>query len=49
MMTDNDHVITHAKQVEMAQALKDQGYSNSSIAYIMRIRETTVRILLEPR
>jgi len=38
--------LTHQQQVELAQTLKHKGYSNSAIAHIMRINESTVRILI---
>lgn len=41
--------LAHEKQVELAKELKEKGYSNASIAHIMRINESTVRILLEPK
>lgn len=41
-----DQVLSHQKQIEMAQALKAQGHQNSKIAYVMRIDESSVRDLL---
>lgn len=41
--------LTHEKQVELAKTLKDKGYSNSAIAHIMRLSESTVRNLLPPK
>lgn len=41
-----DVKLSHAQQVEMAKTLKDKGYSNASIAHIMRINKGIVRILI---
>lgn len=40
--------LTYAQQVELVKTLKAKGYSNAGIAYIMRINESLVRILLRP-
>lgn len=37
--------MSHEKQVEMAKALKDQGHTVGKIAYVMRISESSVRVL----
>lgn len=44
-----ERTLSHAKQVEMANSLKVMGYSNAAIANIMRINESTVRIILTPK
>ena len=41
-----DVQLSHEKQLELARTMKDKGYSNASVAHIMRISESTVRALL---
>lgn len=43
-----DTPLSHRKQHMLANILKEKGYSNASIAYVLRINEGTVRILLQP-
>lgn len=38
--------LSHEEQVKLAHALKEKDKSNVDIAYIMRISESTVRVLL---
>lgn len=39
--------LRHEELVRIVKDLKERGYSNSDIAYIMRRNENVVRILLE--
>ena len=39
--------LTHEAQIELAQTLEEKGYSNASIAHIMRIDESTVDTLVK--
>lgn len=53
-MTDSDErgrigkdvKLSHEEQHKLLHILKNKGYSNSSIAYIMRLNKRIVRILL---
>lgn len=38
--------LSHEKQIEMAQALQEQGHNVAKIAYVMRLKESAVRTLL---
>lgn len=44
---DEDVELTHEEQVKLAKDLKDAGYSNASIAHIMRLDKAILRILLK--
>lgn len=42
-----DAQLTHQEQIELVKILKSKGYSNAAMAHIMRVSESTIRILLE--
>lgn len=44
-----DVKLSHEQQHKLVHDLKDKGYSNAAIAHIMRLNESTVRILLKPK
>lgn len=42
-----EHALDHEQLIELAKLLRERGYSNSAIANIMRISESTVRVFFE--